>query len=214
MSDRVNPARRYRSDRRSAQAAGTRRAILVAARELFVADGWQKTTIAAIARKAGVSPETVYAVFGNKRAVLDTLLTAAVRGAAPDTPLLEQPTPRAIAAETSQQRQLAIFARDIAAVLSRMAPLMAVVRSAGETDQQLADLYRNLHAGRRRNLQFVIEALRANGPLRQATVADATAQLWRLVSPELFLLLRDQEGMTPEDYADWLADTLAVTLLP
>jgi AcrR family transcriptional regulator len=214
MAEPVNPKRRYQSARRSAQAADTRGAVLDAARGLFVDTGWQKTTIAAIARAAGVSAETIYAVFGSKTALLEALVALAIRGAQPQTPLLEQAGPRAIAAEHDQRRQLDVFARDIAQVLSRVAPLVAVVRSAAESDPQLAALYRQLHAGRRRNLEAVAEALLANGPLRHGLDREAaTSAIWRLASPELFLLLRDIDGLTTEAYADWLAATLVATLL-
>lgn len=214
MAEPVNPKRRYQSARRSAQAADTRGAILDAARTLFVADGWQQTTIAGIARAAGVSAETIYAVFGSKSALLEALVAAAIRGAQPETALLDQPGPRAVAAERDQRRQLALFARDIAQVLSRVAPIVAVVRSAAESDPQLAGLYRQLHAGRRRNLEFVADALLANGPLSDGQDrAAATSTIWRLASPELFLLLRDVDGLTTETYAEWLSATLAATLL-
>lgn len=214
MAEPVNPKRRYQSARRSAQAADTRSAVLDAARTLFVDTGWQKTTIAAIARAAGVSAETIYAVFGNKTALLEALVAQAIRGAQQQTPLLEQAGPRAIAAETDQRRQLDIFAHDIAQVLSRVAPLVAVVRSAAEGDPELSVLYRQLHAGRRRNLDAVAGALLANGPLRENLDRDAaTSAIWRLASPELFLLLRDVDGLDAEAYAGWLAATLAATLL-
>lgn len=48
--------------------------MLAAAESLFVADGYAATTIAAIAEKADVAVQTVYAVFGNKRAILAELL--------------------------------------------------------------------------------------------------------------------------------------------
>lgn len=214
MAEPVNPKRRYQSARRSAQAADTRSAVLAAARTLFVDTGWQKTTIAAIARVAGVSAETIYAVFGSKTALLEALVAQAIRGAQPQTPLLEQAGPRAIAAETDQRHQLDIFARDIAQVLSRVAPLVAVVRSAAEGDPELSALYRQLHAGRRRNLDAVAGALLANGALRAGLDRDAaTSAIWRLASPELFLLLRDVDGLDTEAYAGWLAVTLAATLL-
>jgi AcrR family transcriptional regulator len=214
MAEPVNPKRRYQSARRSAQAADTRSAVLDAARALFVDTGWQKTTIAAIARAAGVSAETIYAVFGSKTAVLEALVAQAIRGAQPHTPLLEQAGPRAIAVETDQRRQLDIFANDIAEVLSRVAPLVAVVRSAAEGDPELSALYRQLHAGRRHNLDAVAGALLANGPLRAGLDRDeATSIIWRLASPELFLLLRDVDGLDTKAYAGWLAATLAATLL-
>ncbi|MFD6811748.1 helix-turn-helix domain-containing protein, partial [Streptomyces anthocyanicus] len=44
----------------------TRAAILEAARERFAADGYERATIRAIARDAGIDPSLVMRYFGNK----------------------------------------------------------------------------------------------------------------------------------------------------
>src|SRR5262245_26084593 len=66
--------RRYRSPLREAQAAATRARILDAALQELSAGGYAATSVAAIAKAAGVSPETIYAVFGSKRGIVDALL--------------------------------------------------------------------------------------------------------------------------------------------
>ena len=64
MSQPVNPQRRqYRSAVRSEQALSTRQRALDAARALFIDRGYASTTIAAIAKAAGISHETIYAAF-------------------------------------------------------------------------------------------------------------------------------------------------------
>jgi TetR/AcrR family transcriptional repressor of mexJK operon len=50
--------------------ATKRMAILSAARELFMADGFERTSVDAIAARAAVSKRTVYDYFGDKRALL------------------------------------------------------------------------------------------------------------------------------------------------
>jgi AcrR family transcriptional regulator len=207
--------RAYRSPRRAAQAEQTQQAILNAARKLFTSRGWAKTTIAAIADEASVANETIYAVFGNKRAIIQKLISNAVRGDLPEVPLLEQLGPRRVAEAPDQARQIDIFAQEIARILSRVAPLVAVVRTAAETEDELAALYEGLQDGRRRNLSFVVRALQRNGPLRDGLdAAAAMAIIWRLASPELFLLMRDVEGLPPEGFASWLGETLKLLLLP
>src|SRR5262245_60075771 len=66
--------RRYRSPLREAQAAATRARILNAALEELSVGGYAATSVAAIAKAGGVSPETIYAVFGSKRGIVDALL--------------------------------------------------------------------------------------------------------------------------------------------
>ena len=214
MIDPVKPKRRYASARRNEQAADTRATIIAAARRLFVAAGWKATTIAGVAREAGVASETIYAAFSNKQGVLKAVIEATIRRSQPDVKLLEQPGPKAIAAAAGQREQLLLFARDIAEVLGGVAELMAVVRAAAETDPDMAGLYRGLHDGRRRNLGFVASALLARGPLRDGMdEAEATAILWRLASPELFVLLKQVEGLDVDGYAHWLAKVLQAAML-
>lgn len=215
MVDPVKPKRKYASTRRAGQAADTRDAVIAAARSEFIAAGWAGTTVASVARAAGVSNETIYAVFGTKQALLLAAVERAVRRAEPDVALLDQAGPQAVARAKDQRIQLALFARDITSVLGNVAELMGVVRSAAASDATLESLYRGLHDGRRRNLTFVTRALLEAGPLRPGLHADAaTDMLWRLASPELFLLMTKVEGLSAERYAAWLTTTLEATLLP
>jgi AcrR family transcriptional regulator len=212
MTDAVNPRRKYVSARRREQAERTRQAVLDAALKLFSGGGWTSTTIAAIARSAGVSKETIYAVWGNKAAIAAELVQRATRGAQPDVPLLEQAGPRQVAAAEGGPAKLALFANDIFGVLSRVAPLVDVIRTSAATDPDSAALYDMLHARRRGNLAMVAEALAPH--LRAGiSIDEATDHIWRQASPELFLLLTRQAGYDQARYARWLADTLGRLLL-
>src|SRR5260221_9857482 len=62
--------RPYHSRVRQRQAEETRQRILEAARSLFESQGYAATTLEAIAELAEVSPKTLGAVFGSKRALL------------------------------------------------------------------------------------------------------------------------------------------------
>lgn len=212
MPDAVNPRRKYVSTRRREQAERTREAVLDAALKLFSDGGWTSTTIAAIARSAGVSKETIYAVWGNKAAIAAELVQRATRGAQPDVPLLEQSGPQQVMSAEGGPAKLARFANDIFGVLSRVAPLVDVIRTSAATDPDSAALYNTLQAGRRRNLAMVAKALTPH--LRAGiSVEDATEHIWRQASPELFLLLTRQAGYDRPRYAQWLAETLERLLL-
>jgi AcrR family transcriptional regulator len=210
VSEDVKP-RRYRSDRRREQAQETRERVLEAAASLFVERGYDGASIAAIADSAGVSAETVYARFGNKRALIGELVMRAVRGGDP-APVTEQAGPRAIAAATDQREQLERFAADVVLRLERAAPLVAVVAGAARSESQLGELLATLHAHRSSNLAILVEALARNGPLRPSP-AEALDAIWALTSPELHQLLRRVRGWTPERYRDWLAGSLIALLL-
>ena len=88
--DKVNTSsvakRPYRSPLREAQAAATRTRILDAALDTFLERGYAGTSVAAIARAAGVSPETVYATFGTKRGIVAGSSSASTRRSRPRRP--------------------------------------------------------------------------------------------------------------------------------
>ncbi|RII20745.1 transcriptional regulator BetI [Streptomyces sp. YIM 130001] len=54
--------------------APKRAAILAAARELFLADGFDRSSVDAVAARAGVSKRTVYDYFGDKRTLLKAVV--------------------------------------------------------------------------------------------------------------------------------------------
>ena len=203
--------RPYRSQLRVEQAEQTRRQVLDAAAKLFVERGYEGASIAAIAEEAGVSPETVYARFHNKRTLVGELMQHAVRGSDP-RPILEQDAPRALATETNQREQLRLFAADIVDRLERAAPLAGVVAGAARSDPELAELYQRLHQHRLDNMTRLLDALAANRPLK-VPPDEALETVWALTSPELHQLLVRVRGWTSDRYRDWLTDSLSALLL-
>ena len=98
------PARRYVSEVRDEQARRTRRAIVTAARELFLAQGYAATTIDAIAEEAHVSRRTVFNAVGGKVALLKLALDWAIVGDDEPVPLADRPAIKAIQAERDPRR--------------------------------------------------------------------------------------------------------------
>lgn len=204
--------RPYRSARRREQAEQTRERVLAAAERVFADRGFEAATVNAIAAEADVSPETVYARFGNKRSLLLELVARAVRGPDP-SPVLEQVGPRAIAAEGDQREQLRLFAADVVLRLERVGPLIAVLAGAAQAEPDLATVLKGIHSSRRKNLRIFVAALSANGTLSMSAGA-ATDTVWALASPELHRLLTGTRGWSRSRYCDWLSATLSETLLP
>lgn len=66
--------RSYHSPRRQEQANITKARIVAAAMQLVKEKGYADMTLEAIAREAGVAPQTVYAVCGSKKGVLAAIL--------------------------------------------------------------------------------------------------------------------------------------------
>src|SRR4028118_1019421 len=120
MSAEQHPKRRYNSTRRQAQSAETRRQIVEAARGLFAEHGYAGTTMEMLAQAAGVAVETVYAIFGNKRAILVRLVDVSVGGDEAPVALLDRAGPQALLRERDQRRQVRMFAHGIREIMERM----------------------------------------------------------------------------------------------
>lgn len=204
------PPRAYRSPRRREGAQETRRRMLAAAGRLLAAHGYAGTTIAAVAREAGVAPETVYAAFGNKRTLVGELVRTSVRGDG-SAPAAEQAGAAAVAAATDQREQMRLFAADVVQRLERVGPVLQALAAAAEPE--LAELLASVDRDRLAGLRRFVGILERGGPLR--VDADAAAEtIWALASPELHRMLVARRGWSRERYCDWLADTLAAALLP
>lgn len=205
--------RAYSSPVRQEQAALTRARILDAAGELFVSEGYGRTTIRQIADAAQVSPDTVYAVFGSKARVLTALIDQRLAPAPGVENVLDRPEAMAVREETDQRRQIHRFARDIAAVSTRVRPVYEILRTAAAVEPEMAAVRAEMDAYRLRNMRQAAEWMAARGPLR-VDIERAGEIIWTLASPDVSRMLCDDRGWTQEEYAAWLEDTLIGALLP
>jgi AcrR family transcriptional regulator len=211
----VKGRRPYRSQLRAEQAALTRLRILEAAGDLFAERGYVATTIDAVAERAGVAADTVYASFGNKKGVLSAVVDLRVTGSAEGSDVLAGEGPRAVRHASDQRQMLAGFAADIAPRVERVRPIDDVLRSAAVIDTDIADLRSRMQENRFIKLREFITWLSAIGPLRDdMEIEEATATAWTLTSPEVNRMLRDVRGWSSEQYVQWLSATLVLVLLP
>jgi AcrR family transcriptional regulator len=211
--NRTEP-RAYRSPARAEAARQTRRQVLTAAQRLFGEQGYARTTLAEIASVAGVSVETVYKTFRNKRGLLKELADFTIGGDDEPVSMLERSDPMVLRDEPDQLRQIAMFAAGMAAQMERVRPFDDIMRSAAAVDPEVAALRDDLQLRQRRSAMTTIAGwLGAHGPLRGG-VEGAAAVLWTLTSPEVNHMLRVDWGWTTQQYETWLRTTLAAGLLP
>ena len=190
--------------------------MVTSARELFIQQGYAATTVASVARHAGVSTDLVYKAFGSKIGILKQVMDEAVVGDDEDTALLDRAEPRAMRAETDQRRQLAMFAAGVTDQLERVRPLDDILRSAAAVDAVAAELRDDIqHRQRREAMRVVVGWITAHGALREGVSGDeAAAMLWTVTSPEVHQMLRESWHWSPDRYRSWLTETLAASLLP
>jgi AcrR family transcriptional regulator len=211
----VKGRRPYRSSLRTEQAAQTRMRILDAGGDLFAERGYVATTVDAVATQAGVAADTVYAIFGTKKALLSALIDLRVTGGSEGSDVLAGDGPQAVRAVTSQPEMVAGFAADIAARVERVRPIDDIMRSAAAIDPDIADLRVRMQENRFSKLRAFVGWLMAIGPLRDdMDIDEAAATVWTLTSPEVNRMLRDARGWSAQRYEQWLATTLLRVLLP
>jgi AcrR family transcriptional regulator len=173
------------------------------------------TTVDAVAAHAGVAADTVYAIFGTKKALLSALIDLRVTGSSEGSDVLEGEGPRSVRAVSTQPEMIAAFAADIAPRVERVRPIDDVLRSAASVDPDIADLRARMQENRFGKLKTFVEWLAATGPLRDdIDIDEATATVWTLTSPEVNRMLRDVRGWSAPRYEEWLATTLRRALLP
>jgi AcrR family transcriptional regulator len=206
--------RSYHSPRRAEQAARTRRAILSAARELFVAKGYGATTIAAIAERARVSLDTVYATVGRKPALLRELVETAISGTDEALPPEQRDYVRRIGAAATAVEKILIYAAAVSAIQQRLAPVFRALRDAARTDEDCAALWAEISTRRATNMRSFAADLRGTGELRDDLTDDQVADVvWSMNAAEYWDLLVRERGWTPDQFRDWLADAWSRLLL-
>jgi AcrR family transcriptional regulator len=205
--------RSYTSTVRQEQAAHTRTRIVEAAGGLFESQGYARTTIREIAEAAAVATDTVYAVFGSKARVLTALIDSRLASPSGVGNVLDRPEAAAVRDETDPRRQIHLFARDMAALSTRVRPVYEIMRTASAVEPEMATIFAEMDGYRLRNMRQAASWFAARGPLR-VDVERAAETIWVLASPDVARMLCDARGYSEAEYADWLEDALIRTLLP
>jgi AcrR family transcriptional regulator len=209
----VKPRRRYDATARRARALQAQRAIVDAAERLFVRDGFQGTTIAAVAARAGVSAETIYKTFGGKTGLVRAIRE---RGLGGDGPVRAERRSNALQREERDPRRIIEgWGRLRIEVAPKVMPILQLVAAAAPGDPAMARLREELDVARLERMRHNATRLARAGRLRQGLRArDAADVLWACSSPELYELLVRRRGWTPARYARFITDVMISGLLP
>ncbi len=200
--------RPYHSRARQRQAEETRRRILAATRELFASRGYAGTTLEAIAEVAEVSPKTVSAVFGSKRAILAEVVNPGAFGPHVQR-LLDE-----LRATPEPSRRLSLVAQITRQAYEPMVLELELLRTAHAVAPELADLAWEIEMRRRQNQGRLVAYLDEHHMLRQGLpLEEANDVLWILTSYDLYRMLVIERRWSPERYETWLAQLLIQHLL-
>jgi AcrR family transcriptional regulator len=204
--------RRYDATGRRQAAARTRAAILDAARELFGERGYAATPMTAIADRAGVALDTVYASVGRKPELARLLIETAISGADEAIPAEERDYVQAIRGAPDAGAKIAIYAKAVAAMAPRLALVLGIIQQAAQAEPELARLWNQIAERRAANMRLFVADLASVHPLR-LDHDEAADIVWATNAAELYQLLVSQRGWSPDRYERFLADTWARLLL-
>jgi len=181
--DAVCP-RRYRLVKRQEALDLNRERILDSARELLLDPAASAFSIEAVARRAGVSRQTVHNQFGSKGALLHFLLERSARGSAvADLPLVFQnPDPLG---------GLLDLVRTFARFWAGGAELARRLRGFAALDSELGEALRSLEERRLWGIRHLVNRIReAHGRPDEATAAEAIPALFMLSGFDCYDTLR------------------------
>lgn len=197
--------RKYSSGRRQEQAAETRRAIIAAARELFVSQGYGQATLGQVAASAGVAVETIYASFKNKANLLRHVWYVDFRGDDQDVTLYDRPEMRAILAEPDLSIRIGLHASFVTATNRRMAPLVDMLVGAASTEPGAAAM---LDEWAERRMDVATKYAKAARQSGQLAIDEQLCRdiLYATMDGALWHRLVVERGWTDKKYAAWLAE--------
>jgi AcrR family transcriptional regulator len=211
MAGKVKTARRaYHSPLRADQAQQTRRRVLESARRLFIEHGYARTTVAAVADDAGVSPETIYLSLGGKRGLLEGVMeiTGPHDSLADDDQWWEMVDRLPDASE-----RLAKNVEYSCRILARTRPVHAIIRGAADNEDFAAELGGRLLAERLINQTERIRKHLGNELRPGLSITEAGHRYCALTSPELYHLLTVELGWTAKQHQAWINELLQTELL-
>lgn len=199
--------RPYHSPRRAQDAADTRRDILRAAVELFSVNGYARVTVAEIAKRAGVAPQTVYTSAGSKSEILHKIVSESIE--------------RSDAASVTEAiRRTEDLAEAITALArgTRMGnegeqQVVEVLFAAIPAHEDGAALWELSTGAYRRALREVADHLRGRG-LLAVDVERATDVLWFCFGFGAWRTLVKECGWSWDDAEEWLARQAIAALTP
>lgn len=169
-----------------------------------------------VAAHAGVSAETVKKAFGTKTALIKAVYDVTLAGDDEPIPMIDRPEIKAVRAATNPRDKLARYAAAARQIGERVGPMLAKVLAAARGgDPELTEFRTTINGERLIGAGHMVSHLASTGGLRADLDADSARDIvWTLISPEVYELLVNDRGWSPDQYEQWLAKALADALAP
>jgi AcrR family transcriptional regulator len=194
--------------RREEYAEATWQAVVAAARELFGEAGYSRTTVQQIARRARVSPATVYAQCGGKQGLLKTLMDAWTAG-----PLVREII-EACAVAGGGVEKLNELADGYVAIYRSSGDIIRIVTDAAAAAPDAAEFLATANERHHEALVEIVTQIRETGDLaKDLSDEDAARIIYYHFRFEQFTLVADGFGWGETRARDWIAERVGAAIL-
>ncbi len=208
---RTSVKRSYDSSGRQARAQQTRQRVMDVAHDLFIDQGYGRTTIAEIARDAGISVETIYAAFGSTASLLRQVWFVRFRGDEQDVRFLDRPEIQKMLAEPDLVARLRRHAVVVTPVFRRFVPLHRALEAAAASESSAADMVTEFDAGRLDAAAHYANAAERTGQLT-VPVVECRDVFSATLDGTLWHRLVHEGGWSDQRFAAFLGDLWVSTL--
>jgi len=200
--------RAYSSQVRTGSAEDTRKRILQAAKSLFGRKGIDKVKIADIGDRAGVAASTVYAIYKSKDGILRALMEQSLFGSR------FQDAQELLAGITDPAKLIEMTSYISRTVYESESSDLGLLRHASGFSPALRKMEQELEQVRydmqEQRLRSLFDAGKAKTGLNRE---EAQRILWMYTSRDVFRMLVQEGGWSPQRYQDWLSRTLLEALV-
>ncbi len=196
--------RPYDSSDRRRQAQENHDRISRVAHDLFVEQGYGHTTIAGVAKAAGVSPETVYKAFGNKGTLLRSAWFVMMRGDGEDTTLYDRPATQQVLQRPDLADRIDGFARLTAERNRRSNPLLRAIEGAAGSEPGAREM---LETWKARLIDVATKFAHAAAETQRLAIPEDECRdiTYAMLDGALWHRFVVERGWTDERYAEWLS---------
>ena len=176
--------------------------MIAAATRLFSEKGWAATGMRDVAGAAGVAIETVYANFRSKSELLTACIDLAVVADDQPEPLADRTAFAALGRGSRTQRMRAAV-HLLTDIHRRTAGVILALREAAASDPELARWRRAAEARRRADVEQAAALIAG-----RSVTAEECDGLWAVMAVEVYELLTEHRGWTPQRYERWLVGVM------
>ncbi len=209
----VKTTRRYDTSNRRERAQQNREAVVDAAEQQLLEKGYAGTSLAAIARQAGVSVQTIYKVFRGKAGLVKAIYERGLLGRAQEPAFNRSDTMRE--RETDPRKIMREWGKLTTEVASQIMPIRLLMRTVAQADEEMAALIKATDEEHMARMRHHARFLEERGYLRPGvTVEEAAEVLWTSSSLEVYELLVLRRGWTLQRFARFVGDFMMTALLP